>query len=168
MANIMDTLIQNGSFASLVNALEISGVSATLRGSGPYTIFAPTEAAIVAMPNKQFFKLQDDPAKLTKALNFHIVSGQYSAADLMDYHFLKTLEGQRLRIASQMDDVAYSESDASDGYGYVMGGVLSVAVVQTITVNKSVITQPDIAADNGFIHAIDQVLTPALLDLTTR
>jgi uncharacterized surface protein with fasciclin (FAS1) repeats len=165
MNTIMDVLTQNGSFTGLVNALEQTTVPATLRQTGPYTLFAPTDAAIAALPNKPFFKLAGDVAKLSKVLNFHIVSGRYSAADLLDYHFLKTLEGQRVRITSELDEVGYAETDATDAYGYVTGGVLTVAVAQTITVNKATITVADIEAENGFVHAIDQVLIPMFVDL---
>jgi uncharacterized surface protein with fasciclin (FAS1) repeats len=165
MATIMDVLEQDGSFSSLVTALKKASLDTTLRGKGPYTIFAPTEDAVIALPDRQFFTWQSDMPKLTKVLNFHILAGRYSAADLLDYHFIKTLEGQRLRIGSRLDDVGYADSAASDAYGYVMGGTLSVAVVQTVTVNGAAIVRADIPADNGFVHAIDHVLVPWLLGL---
>lgn len=165
MTTIMDVLTQQGTFPSLANALEQSGLAATLRSDGPYTLFAPTEDAVAAMPNKEFFAWLNDRAKLTKALSFTIVPGRYSASDLLDRHFIKTLEGQRLRIGSRLDDVGYADTAASDAYGYVMAGTLTIAVVQTITINDATIITPDLVADNGFVHSIDRVLVPWLMNL---
>jgi len=166
MATITDVLAQDTNFSQLVSALTSSKLDATLRGTGPYTLFAPTNDAINALPEKHLTLWKNDPAKLSRIVKFHVVPEKLGAADLLNYHFIKMLEGQRLRITSHLDDVGYADTAASDAYGYVMGGTLTVAIVQTIKVNGAVITRPNLAADNGFVHVIDRVLIPWLLDFT--
>jgi uncharacterized surface protein with fasciclin (FAS1) repeats len=158
--SLLDVLDQAGTFGTLMTAIKQAKLDETLRQAGPYTLFAPTQAAIAALPDRQFDSWLFDDAKLTKVVKFHVVAGRLSAADLLDRHFLKTLEGQRLRITSRLDDVGYAETDATDAYGYIMGGTVTVAIALTIKVNGATTVQADLAADNGFVHVIDHVLVP--------
>lgn len=129
--DVVDTAVQAGNFTTLVTAVKAAGLVDTLKGPGPFTVFAPTDAAFAKVPKATLDALLADKAALTKVLTYHVVSGKLMAADLRAGK-LKTLEGQDLTIAA-------------------MGGV---------TVDKAKVVAADVAASNGVIHAIDTVLMP--------
>lgn len=129
--DVVDTAVQAGNFTTLVTAVKAAGLVDTLKGPGPFTVFAPTDAAFAKVPKATLDALLADKAALTKVLTYHVVSGKLMAADLRAGK-LKTLEGQDLTIAT-------------------MGGV---------TVDKAKVLATDVAASNGVIHAIDTVLMP--------
>jgi len=129
--DVVDTAVQAGNFTTLVTAVKAAGLVDTLKGPGPFTVFAPTDAAFAKVPKATLDALLADKAALTKVLTYHVVSGKLMAADLRAGK-LKTLEGQDLTIAT-------------------MGGV---------TVDKAKVVAADVAASNGVIHAIDTVLMP--------
>jgi uncharacterized surface protein with fasciclin (FAS1) repeats len=133
MADIVDTAVKAGSFSTLVAAVKAAGLVDTLKGAGPFTVFAPSDDAFAKLPAGTVDALLKDIPKLKKILTYHVVSGKVMAADVMKMKSAKTVEGSEVKI------------DASHG----------------VKVNSSTVTTPDVAADNGVIHIIDTVLMPA-------
>lgn len=133
MADIVDTATTSGSFSTLVTALKAANLVDTLKGKGPFTVFAPTDEAFAKLPEGTVEGLLKDIPQLKKILTYHVVSGKVMAADVMKMQSAKTVEGKDVKI------------DASSG----------------VKVNDATVTTPDISADNGVIHVIDTVLIPA-------
>ncbi|MEG4346094.1 fasciclin domain-containing protein [Microcoleus sp. A003_D6] len=133
MADIVDTAVSAGSFTTLVAAVKAAGLVDTLKGAGPFTVFAPTDEAFAKLPEGTVDALLKDIPKLTKILTYHVVSGKVLAADVVKLTSAKTVEGSEVKI------------DASNG----------------VKINDSTVTTADVAADNGVIHIIDSVLLPA-------
>ncbi len=129
--DIVDTAVAAGSFKTLVTALKAAGLVDTLKGKGPFTVFAPTDEAFAKVPKADLDALLKDKAKLTAVLTYHVVSGQVMSKDIKPGK-VKTVQGSDLTIATA-------------------GGV---------TVDAAKVTTADIAADNGVIHIIDTVLMP--------
>ncbi|MEH2106854.1 fasciclin domain-containing protein [Nostoc sp.] len=133
MANIIDTATNNGSFKTLVAAIQAAGLVDTLQGPGPFTVFAPTDEAFNKLPAGTVDALLKDPAKLKQILTYHVVSGKVLAADVVKLKTATTVQGSDVKI------------DASNG----------------VKINDATVATPDVAADNGVIHVIDTVLIPA-------
>lgn len=133
LADIVDTAVSAGSFTTLVAAVQAAGLVDTLKGPGPFTVFAPTDEAFAKLPEGTVEALLNDIPKLTKILTYHVVSGKVLAADVVKLTSAKTVEGSEVTI------------DASNG----------------VKINDSTVTTADVAADNGVIHIIDSVLLPA-------
>ena len=134
--DIVDTAVANGNFKTLVAAVTAAGLADTLKGPGPFTVFAPTDAAFAALPAGTVDTLlkPENKAKLVAILTYHVVPGKVMAADLAGKKTdAKTLEGQTVAI------------DATGG---------------GVRVNKATVTTADVRADNGVIHVIDTVLMP--------
>jgi uncharacterized surface protein with fasciclin (FAS1) repeats len=129
--DIVDTAVKAGNFKTLVTAVQAAGLVDTLKGPGPFTVFAPTDAAFAKIPKAQLDALLADKAKLTKVLTYHVVSGAVMAKDVKP-GMVKTVEGSNLTLATA-------------------GGV---------TVNGAKVVAADVKASNGVIHAIDTVLMP--------
>lgn len=129
--DIVDTAVAAGNFKTLATALTAAGLIDTLKGPGPFTVFAPTDAAFAKIPKADLDALLKDKAKLTKVLTYHVVPGKVMAADVKAGK-VKTVEGESITIKT-------------------MGGVM---------VDDSKVTATDIVADNGVIHVIDTVLMP--------
>ena len=134
MADIVDTAVKAGSFNTLVAAVKAAGLVDTLKGAGPYTLFAPNDEAFAKLPAGTVDALLKDIPKLKKILTYHVVSGKVMAADVAKMNSAKTVEGSDVKI------------DASSG----------------VKVNDATVSTADVAADNGVIHVIDTVLMPAL------
>ena len=133
MADIVDTAVSAGSFNTLVAAVKAANLVDTLKGPGPFTVFAPTDDAFAKLPTGTVDALLKDIPKLTQILTYHVVSGKVMAADVVKLKSATTVEGSTVKI------------DASNG----------------VKVNDSLVVTPDVAADNGVIHVIDTVLLPA-------
>lgn len=133
MADIIDTAVNAGSFNTLVAAIKAAGLVDTLKGAGPFTVFAPSDDAFAKLPAGTVDSLLQDIPKLTKILTYHVVSGKVMAADVVKLNSAKTVEGSEVKI------------DASNG----------------VKINDATVVTPDIATDNGVIHVIDTVLIPA-------
>ena len=129
--DIVDTAVAAGTFKTLATALQAAGLIDTLKGKGPFTVFAPTDAAFAKIPKDQLDALLKDKAALTKVLTYHVVAGKVMAKDVKAGK-VKTVQGSELTIATA-------------------GGV---------TVDGAKVTATDIAADNGVIHVIDSVVMP--------
>ena len=130
--NIVDTAISAGSFNTLVTAIQKAGLVETLKGKGPFTVFAPTDAAFAKIPKAQLDALLADKAMLTKVLTYHVVAGKVMAADVKAGS-VKSVEGENLTITTDN------------------GGV---------QVDKANVVKTDIVASNGVIHVIDSVMIP--------
>ncbi|TVP59155.1 MAG: fasciclin domain-containing protein [Nodularia sp. (in: Bacteria)] len=133
MADIVDTATNAGSFNTLVAAIKAAGLVDTLKGSGPFTVFAPTDEAFNKLPKGTVDSLLKDIPKLKKILTYHVVSGKVLAVDVVKLKSATTVEGSDVKI------------DASHG----------------VKINDATVAKPDVAADNGVIHVIDTVLIPA-------
>jgi uncharacterized surface protein with fasciclin (FAS1) repeats len=131
--DIVDTAVKAGSFNTLVAAVKAAGLVDTLKGTGPFTVFAPTDEAFAKLPKGTVDALLKDIPKLKQILTYHVVAGKVMAADVVKIKSAKTVEGSDVKI------------DASSG----------------VKINNSTVTTPDVAADNGVIHIIDTVLMPA-------
>jgi uncharacterized surface protein with fasciclin (FAS1) repeats len=132
MADIVDTAVAAGSFATLATALQAAGLVDTLKGPGPFTVFAPTDEAFAALPAGTVDGLLADVPALTKVLTYHVVSGRVMSTDLQDGMTAATVAGPELTVS-------------------LAGGA---------RVNDAAVTQADVVADNGVIHVIDSVLLP--------
>jgi uncharacterized surface protein with fasciclin (FAS1) repeats len=129
--DIVDTAVGAGNFKTLAAALTAAGLIDTLKGKGPFTVFAPTDEAFAKIPKADLDKLLADKAKLTAVLTYHVVPGTVMAKDVKAGK-VKTVQGSELTIATA-------------------GGV---------TVDGAKVTATDIVADNGVIHVIDSVVLP--------
>ena len=129
--DIVDTAVAAGSFKTLVTALQAAGLVDTLKGKGPFTVFAPTDDAFAKIPKADLDALLKDKAKLTAVLTYHVVPGKVLSKDIKPGK-VKTVQGSELTIAT-------------------VGGV---------TVDGAKVTSADVMADNGVIHVIDTVLMP--------
>lgn len=131
--DIVDTAVAAGKFNTLAKALGVAGLVETLKGKGPFTVFAPDDAAFAKVPAEALNGLLADKAKLAKVLTYHVVSGEVLAKKVVKMKSAKTLEGS---------SVAIKEAD-----GKVMVG-------------NATVTATDIKCSNGVIHVIDTVLMP--------
>ena len=142
-ADIVDTAIAAGEFTTLVAAVQAAGLEETLRGEGPFTVFAPTDDAFAALPEGTVETLLEDPTgDLAAILTYHVVAGEVMAADVvgLDGQDVTTVNGATFTV-NVADDGSVSLTDAAGN---------DVAVVTT-----------DIETSNGVIHVIDAVLMPA-------
>ncbi|GAA6618267.1 fasciclin domain-containing protein [Scytonema sp. NUACC26] len=133
MADIVDTAVNAGSFNTLVAAVKAANLVDTLKGAGPFTVFAPTDEAFAKLPEGTVDGLLQDIPKLTQILTYHVVPGKVTSSEVVKLDSAKTVEGSSVKI------------DASNG----------------VKVNDATVTTPDVTADNGVIHVIDKVLLPA-------
>jgi len=131
--DIVDTAIANGSFTTLVSAVEAAGLVDTLKGEGPFTVFAPTDEAFNALPEGTVPALLADIPALTDVLLYHVVPGEYMAADVAQATSLDTALGEPLSVRVEGD---------------------------AVYVNDAMIVTTDVQASNGVIHVIDAVLLP--------
>ena len=129
--DIVDTAVAAGQFNTLATALQKAGLVDTLKGKGPFTVFAPTDAAFAKVPKDQLDALLADKAKLTAVLTYHVVPGKVMAKDVKAGE-VKTVQGSTLTLTTA-------------------GGV---------KVDNANVVQADIVADNGVIHVIDAVVLP--------
>jgi uncharacterized surface protein with fasciclin (FAS1) repeats len=132
-ADIVDTAVSAGTFTTLATALDAAGLVETLKGPGPFTVFAPTDAAFANLPAGTLDALLADPDQLRAVLTYHVVAGRVTAADVVALHSAPTVQGE---------DVAIS-TDASG-----------------VHINDATVTTADIMASNGVIHVIDRVILP--------
>ena len=133
--DIVDTAVAAGSFKTLVKALQAADLVETLKGGGPFTVFAPTDEAFAKLPagTLETMLKPENKAKLRRILTYHVVAGNVTAADVVKLTSAKAVSGDTLMIKT-------------------MGGV---------TINGSKVVKADIQASNGVIHVIDTVLLPS-------
>lgn len=131
--NLVETAVAAGNFTTLVSLVKQAGLAETLSGKGPYTVFAPTDAAFEKVPNKTLKALGKDKAKLKAVLLYHVAAGRLAAERVVKRSSIKTLNGKRVQI--RVRD-------------------------QNVFVNKSRVVTPDVRTSNGIIHAVNRVLIP--------
>ena len=133
--DIVDTAVKAGSFKTLVAAVQAAGLVETLKGKGPFTVFAPTDEAFAKLPKGtvESLLLPENKAKLVDILTYHVVPGQVMAADVVKLTSAKTVEGQSVAIV------------VKDG---------------KVRVDGANVVQTDIVTSNGVIHVIDSVILP--------
>ncbi len=132
-STIVDIAASNPDFSTLVTAVTAADLVATLSGDGPFTVFAPTNAAFAAIPEEELNAILEDKELLTSILTYHVVAGAVLAADLQPSQEVPTVQGDTV-------DIQVSDAGA--------------------TINGCNIVTTDIEASNGVIHVIDCVLTP--------
>src|SRR5687768_12261581 len=133
--DIVDTAVSAGSFKTLVAAVKAAGLVDTLKGSGPFTVFAPTDEAFAKLPAGTVEELlkPENKDKLTAILTYHVVPAKAMAKDVAGMSSAKTVNGKKLNL--KVDD-------------------------DKVVVNEAIVTKTDIETSNGVIHAIDAVLMP--------
>ncbi len=130
--DIVDTAIAAGNFTTLVKAVQAAGLVDTLKGEGPFTVFAPTDEAFAKLPAGTLESLLGDKDKLAAILTYHVVPGKVMSSDVVKLSSAKTVQGQSVTITS-------------------MNGV---------TIDGASVVAADIEATNGVIHVIDTVILP--------
>jgi len=131
--NLVQTAIAAGQFKTLASLLQKAGLAGTLEGKGPFTVFAPTDAAFAKVPKATLASLAKNKAKLRAVLLYHVVKGKVTAAQAMKLNSAKTLEGKSLSIR-------------------VNGG--------KVIVGGATVVKANVLASNGVIHVINKVLIP--------
>ena len=131
--NIVQTAVAAGQFKTLTKLVKQAGLAGTLQTKGPFTVFAPSDAAFAKVPKSTLAALAKDKAKLRAVLLYHVAKGKLPAAKVVKLRSVKTLNGQSLKVR-------------------VSGG--------TVTVGGARVTTADIGASNGVIHVINKVLIP--------
>ena len=133
--DIVDTAVEAGQFQTLAAALEAAGLVATLKGEGPFTVFAPTDEAFAKLPSGTVESLlkEENKDQLTAILTYHVVPGKVMSQDVAGIDEARTVNGKMIDV----------EVDGS-----------------AVKVNDATVTQADIAAANGVIHVIDTVILP--------
>jgi len=135
--NLVDTAAANGSFTTFGKALELSGLRETLRGPGPFTLLAPTDEAFARLPAgklESMFK-PENRQELLALLNYHVLTGQKSLAELAHWDAARTVQGQMTAIRQDAD--------------------------KQVHIDGALVTAADIGSSNGVIHGIDKVNAPA-------
>lgn len=130
--DIVDTAIEAGSFTTLVTAVKAAGLVDVLKGDGPFTVFAPTDEAFAKLPEGTLESLLQDKEALTSVLTYHVVPGNFMAADVVNLDSAKTVQGQSVTF------------DTSSG----------------VKVDNASVLKADIVSSNGVIHVIDSVILP--------
>ncbi len=130
--DIVDTAISAGTFNTLATALTEAGLVETLKGDGPFTVFAPTDEAFGKLPEEQLKAILADKELLTSILTYHVIPGKVMAKDVTGLESATTVQGQDLTV------------DTSNG----------------VMIDAAMVTTADIEASNGVIHVIDTVLVP--------
>jgi uncharacterized surface protein with fasciclin (FAS1) repeats len=131
--DIVDTAVAAGSFNTLAKALKAADLVGTLKGKGPFTVFAPTDEAFAKLPAGTLDSLLKDKEKLRAVLTYHVVAGKVPSTEVVKMSSAKTVQGGAVKIAA-------------------MGGQVSV--------DNAKVTKADVEASNGVIHVIDTVLLP--------
>jgi uncharacterized surface protein with fasciclin (FAS1) repeats len=135
-ADIVDTAVSAGDFTTLVAAVQAAGLVETLKGEGPFTVFAPTDAAFAKLPAGTVENLlkPENKDQLVALLTYHVVPGKVMAADIAGKEaMVETVQGSKLDV------------DATGG---------------SVMIDQATVVTADIAADNGVIHVIDEVVMP--------
>ena len=133
--DIVDTAVKAGSFNTLVAAVQAAGLAETLKGEGPFTVFAPTDDAFAKLPAGTLDDLlkPENKDKLAAILTYHVVSGKVMAKDVMTMKEAKTVNGQSVMVSMEAD---------------------------TVMIDNAKVVNADIECSNGVIHVIDTVILP--------
>ncbi len=133
--DIVDTAVEAGQFKTLAAALEAAGLVETLKGDGPFTVFAPTDEAFAALPAGTVEDLlkPENKDRLTAILTYHVVPGEVTSSEVAGLERADTVNGKALTISAE-------------------GG--------TVTINDATVVRADVDASNGVIHVVDKVILP--------
>jgi uncharacterized surface protein with fasciclin (FAS1) repeats len=133
--DVVDTAVSAGSFTTLAKALDAAGLVSTLKGAGPFTVFAPTDAAFAKLPagTVEMLLKPENKQKLQRVLTYHVVAGKVMASDVVKLTSAKAVSGDTLAVTVR------------DG---------------KVSVDNATVTKTDVAAANGVIHVIDTVMLP--------
>ena len=133
--DVVDTAVAAGSFKTLAKALDAAGLVTTLKGAGPFTVFAPTDEAFAKLPAGTLETLlkPENREKLRRILTYHVVSGKVMASDAMKLQSAKAVSGDTITVKAE-------------------NGVVHV--------DSATVTSADVTASNGVIHVIDSVILP--------
>ncbi|MBP1606487.1 MAG: Nex18 symbiotically induced protein [Acidobacteria bacterium] len=131
--DIVDTAVAAGTFKTLAKLLGDAGLVETLKGTGPFTVFAPTDEAFAKVPKATLEALGKDKEKLKAVLTYHVVPGKVTAAEVTKLKEAKTVQGQSVKIS-------------------MMGN--------TVMIDNAHVVKADVMASNGVIHVIDSVILP--------
>ena len=133
--DVVDTAIAAGSFKTLAKALDAAGLVTTLKGSGPFTVFAPTDEAFAKLPAGTLETLlkPENKEKLQRILTYHVVSGKVMASDVVKLQSTKAVSGDTITVKVRND---------------------------VVHVDNATVTKADVTASNGVIHVIDAVILP--------
>lgn len=131
--DIVDTAVAAGQFKTLTKLVTDAGLVPTLKGDGPFTVFAPTDAAFAKLPKDVVKKVTSDKKLLTEILTYHVIAGNVKSTDLSNGLMAKTIQGEKLKVTIKGNKVMF---------------------------NSSNLVKADIGATNGVIHVIDTVLIP--------
>lgn len=131
--DIVDTAAAAGTFKSLAAALQAAGLVQTLKGPGPFTVFAPTDDAFAKIPKADLDALLKDKAKLTAVLSYHVFAGNANSSDLRQLKDLSTVQGGRIKIEASKTGLKLDSAN---------------------------VVKADVPASNGIIHVVDTVLIP--------
>jgi transforming growth factor-beta-induced protein len=154
--DIVQTAVAAGQFTTLVSLLQKTGLDTVLEGAGPFTVFAPTDAAFAKLPQSTLDALAADPALLKKILLYHVLSGTVLAADAAKARVATTLEGDKVVFSNRCSRLWWL---LRAGYGWG-GHAPSPSWCGPLHVNNATIIEPNVLASNGVIHVIDTVLIP--------
>jgi len=136
MKNIVETAIDGENFTTLVKAVQAADLVDTLSGPGPFTVFAPTDAAFAKLPSGALDSLLKDKKELTKILTYHVASGKYMTSDVKKLKLIATVQGQSVKVEVHR------------------------LFHRGVKINDAEVLHPDIECTNGVIHVIDSVLMP--------
>jgi len=139
---VLDVAKEAGNFTTLLKLVGDAGLTDTLSGDGPFTVFAPTDDAFKKVSAKDLEALGKDKERLTAVLKYHVVAGKVLAADVVKMKTAKTVEGTEAKITVSKDG-------------------------KTVTLDKAKVVKTDIAADNGVIHVLDTVIMPPVKKAAT-
>ncbi|WP_220720545.1 fasciclin domain-containing protein [Agarivorans litoreus] len=133
--DVVDVAVENGSFTTLVTAVKAAGLVDTLKGDGPFTVFAPTDEAFAKLPEGtvEMLLMPENKDKLIAVLTYHVVAGKVMAADVVNIESATTVQGGMLAISTSGE---------------------------TVMINNAKVVAADIKASNGVIHVVDTVLLP--------
>jgi uncharacterized surface protein with fasciclin (FAS1) repeats len=133
--DVVDTAIAAGSFKTLAKALDAAGLVTTLKGAGPFTVFAPTDEAFAKLPDGTLETLlkPENKEKLRRILSYHVVAGKVTASDVVKLQSAKAVSGDTITVKLE------------DG---------------VVHVDNATVTSADVLASNGVIHVIDSVILP--------
>jgi len=153
MKNIIETAVANPNFSTLVSAIKKADLVETLSGTGPFTVFAPTNEAFAKIPSAVLDSILADKAKLALILTYHVVAGKVMADEVVEMSEMMTLVGTPVNIGSE-SDVTMTEVSTPE-----MSEV-DISSHSAVMVNDATVTMVDLECSNGVIHVIDTVLMP--------
>jgi uncharacterized surface protein with fasciclin (FAS1) repeats len=168
---ISEVVAERQDLSTLLSVLESAELVETLKGEGPYTVFAPTNEAFDSLSGgKTLDELKQNKEELSKILKYHVVSGEYYASDLYDGQRLQSLEGTEIKISSAepAEERGYMQEDTTMHEDTTMmqqeQDTTTTGTTSSVKINNANVVEQDLEASNGIIHVIDAVIVPADVD----